>query len=136
MKLFFLRFFTWWSGSTFGTQLWTRRFGELVGTDEGGNQYYRTKGGQIDPTLGFERRWVIYNGYAEATRIPPAWHGWIHHTVDTPPTEIDYKQREWEKPHRPNMTGTPGAYRPSGSTLAAGRRPKATGDYQPWTPGQ
>lgn len=136
MKLFLLRFFTWWSGTTFGTQLWTRRFGELVGTDEGGNRYYRTKGGQIDPTLGFERRWVIYNGYAEATRIPPAWHGWIHHTVDTPPTEIDYKPREWEKPHRPNLTGTPAAYRPSGSTLASGRRPKATGDYQPWTPGQ
>ena len=47
MKLFFLRFFTWWSGSTFGTQLWTRRFGELVGQDEGGNQYYRTVGGEI-----------------------------------------------------------------------------------------
>lgn len=136
MKLFFLRFFTWWSGSTFGTQLWTRRFGELVGQDEGGNQYYRTRGGKIDPTLGFERRWVIYNGYAEATRVSPAWHGWLHHTVDTPPTEIDYKAREWEKPHRPNMTGTPAAYRPSGSTLASGVRPKATGDYQPWTPGQ
>ncbi len=26
----------------------------------------RTKGGKIDSALGFERRWVIYNGYAEA----------------------------------------------------------------------
>ena len=33
-----------------------------------------------------------------------------------------------------NMTGTPGAYRPSGSTLGRGRRPRGTGDYQPWTP--
>ncbi len=31
------------------------------------NRYYRTSGGKIDPTLHFERRWVIYNGYAEAT---------------------------------------------------------------------
>src|SRR6201989_3231268 len=62
MKLFLLRFFTWWNGSTFGTQLWTRRFGEFVGTDESGNRYYRTKGGKIDPALGFERRWVIYEG--------------------------------------------------------------------------
>ncbi|MDO9061381.1 MAG: NADH:ubiquinone oxidoreductase subunit NDUFA12, partial [Bradyrhizobium sp.] len=31
MKLFFLKLFTWWSGQTFGTQLWTWRFGELVG---------------------------------------------------------------------------------------------------------
>ena len=68
--------------------------------------------------------------------MPPSWHGWLHHTVDVAPTEESYTPREWEKPHVPNMTGTPAAYRPSGSTLASGRRPKATGDYQPWTPGK
>ena len=135
MKLFFLKLFTWWNGQTFGTQLWTWRFGELVGKDEQGNLYYRTKGGAIDPTLGFQRRWVVYNGYAEASRVPPSWHGWLHHTVDVAPSEESYSPREWEKPHVPNMTGTPAAYRPSGSTLASGRRPAATGDYQPWTPG-
>jgi NADH:ubiquinone oxidoreductase subunit len=135
MKLFLLKIFTWWNGQTFGTQLWTWRFGELVGRDEQGNSYYRTKGRKIDPTLGFERRWVVYNGYAEASRVPPSWHGWLHHTVDVAPTEENYTPREWEKPHVPNMTGTPAAYRPSGSTLASGRRPKATGDYQAWTPG-
>ena len=57
------------------------------------------------------------------------------HTVDVAPSEESYTPREWEKPHLPNMTGTPAAYRPSGSTLASGRRPAATGDYQPWTPG-
>jgi NADH:ubiquinone oxidoreductase subunit len=67
--------------------------------------------------------------------VPPSWHGWLHHTVDVAPTEENYVAREWEKPHVPNMTGTPNAYRPSGSTLASGRRPKATGDYQPWSPG-
>jgi NADH:ubiquinone oxidoreductase subunit len=134
MKLFLLKIFTWWNGQTFGTQLWTWRFGELVGADEQGNRYYRTKGRKIDPSLGFERRWVVYNGYAEATRVPPSWHGWLHHTVDVPPTEEAYKPHEWEKPHIPNMTGTPAAYRPPGSTLASGRRPPATGDYQPWTP--
>ena len=75
MKQFFLKFFTWWNGQTFGTQLWTKRYGELVGQDEQGNLYYRTRGGVVDPTLGFERRWVVYNGYAEASRIPPSWHG-------------------------------------------------------------
>jgi len=135
MKQFLLKLFTWWNGQTFGTQLWTWRFGELVGVDEQGNRYFRTKGRKIDPTLGFERRWVVYNGLAEASRVPPSWHGWLHHTVDVAPTEETYAPREWEKPHVPNMTGTPAAYRPSGSTLASGRRPKATGDYQPWTPG-
>jgi NADH:ubiquinone oxidoreductase subunit len=136
MMQFILKIFTWWNGQTFGTQVWTSLYGEFVGEDEGGNRYYRTKDGKIDPSLGFERRWVIYNGYAEASKIPPSWHGWIHHTVDVPPTDENYQPREWEKPHLPNMTGTAGAYRPSGSTLASGRRPKATGDYQAWTPGQ
>ena len=44
MKLFLLKLFTWWNGQTFGTQLWTWRFGELVGQDEQGNRYFRTKG--------------------------------------------------------------------------------------------
>src|ERR1700753_3199507 len=136
MKQVLLKMFTWWNGQTFGTQLWTWRFGELVGTDEQGNRYFRTRGRKIDPTLGFERRWVVYNGYAEATRVPPSWHGWLHHTVDVAPTEESYTAREWQKPHRPNMTGTPEAYRPPGSTMASGRRPKATGDYQAGTPGR
>src|SRR5205085_12505567 len=62
IKTFFSRFFTWWNGQTFGTQVWTSLYGEVVGEDEFGNRYYRTKGGKIDPALGFERRWVIYNG--------------------------------------------------------------------------
>ena len=135
IKTFFTRCFTWWNGQTFGTQAWTALYGEFVGEDEFGNRYYRTKGGKIDPVLGFERRWVIYQGYAEASQIGPAWHGWMHHIVDTPPTEEKYRPHSWEKPHRENMTGTPAAQRPSGSTLAQGRRPKATGDYKAWVPG-
>jgi len=136
MKTFLVRFFTWWNGQTFGTQVWTWLYGEFVGKDEFGNRYYRTRGGKIDRNLGFERRWVIYNGLAEASIIPPTWHGWLHHTVDVPPTQDQVVPRPWWKPHRPNLTGTPGAHRPTGSTLAQGRRPKATGDYKAWTPGR
>lgn len=134
MKTFLLRFFTWWNSQTFGTQVWTKLYGEYVGTDEFGNRYYRTRGGKIDPTLGFERRWVIYNGLAEASKVPPGWHGWMLQTEDVPPPLHKTKPHPWEKPHRPNLTGTPFAHRPSGSTLAQGRRPKATGDYKAWTP--
>src|SRR5436190_910211 len=122
-------------GATFGTLLWTALYGEFVGDDAFGNRYYRTRGGKIDPGLGFERRWVIYSGTAEASIVPPSWHGWLHHTVDTLPTQENVTPRPWWKPHRPNLTGTPAAHRPIGSTLAQGRRPKATGDYKAWTPG-
>jgi NADH:ubiquinone oxidoreductase subunit len=115
MKRILLTLFTWWDSQTFGTMVTTWLYGEAVGDDEFGNHYYRTRGGKIDPALGFERRWVVYNGYADATTIPPSWHGWMHHTVDTPPTQQNYRPQP-------------------GSTLAAGRRPKATGDYKAWTP--
>ena len=135
LKTFLVRTFTWWNGQTFGTQWWTWLYGEFVGEDEFGNRYFRTKGGKIDPTLGLERRWVTYNGVAEATMVPPTWHGWLHHITNVPPAQEQVTVRPWEKPHRPNLTGTPWAYRPNGSTLAQGRRPKATGDYKAWVPG-
>ncbi len=135
MKLFLLRFFTWWNGANLNTLRNTRVNGELVGHDEAGNAYYRTKGGAIDPALGFERRWVIYNGVSEASTVPPGWFGWLHHTYDLPPTQDDYKPREWEQPHRANPTGTPAAYRPQGSTLRSGKRQATGGDYEAWTPG-
>jgi NADH:ubiquinone oxidoreductase subunit len=134
MKNFLLRFFTWWNGVTLGTQFWTWRKGEFVGEDAAGNRYYRTKGGAIDPALGFERRWVIYNGLAEASRVPPEWHHWLHHTVDVPPTHEVYTPRPWQKPHVENLTGTPAAYRPPGSLLRPGTRPRTDGDYVPWRP--
>ncbi len=51
IKTWLLQTFTWWSGQTINTRFHTWRHGELVGTDEAGNMYYRTKGGAIDPRL-------------------------------------------------------------------------------------
>ncbi|MEL6745799.1 MAG: NADH:ubiquinone oxidoreductase subunit NDUFA12, partial [Pseudomonadota bacterium] len=105
MKNFLLQLFTWWNGQTLGTRFFTWRKGEKVGEDDEGNVYYQHG----------ERRWVIYNGLAEASRIPPGWHGWMHHRVDTPPSDETYTKREWEMGHQANMTGSPHAYRPKGS---------------------
>ncbi|MEO1198441.1 MAG: NADH:ubiquinone oxidoreductase subunit NDUFA12 [Pseudomonadota bacterium] len=118
--------FVWWDRQTLGTRLMTARKGERVGEDDLGNVYYRERNG--------ERRWVVYSGVADASCVPPEWHGWLHYIVDTPPSEEDYTPRDWQKPHKPNMTGTPGAYRPRGSTLSAETRPQATGDYEAWSP--
>jgi NADH:ubiquinone oxidoreductase subunit len=128
------RLFSWWHGATLNTRFYTWRQGEFVGQDELGNSYYRTKGGAIHPQLGFQRRWVIYNGISDGSLTPPDWYGWLHHTSDVPPVNERYVKHEWEKPYVPNMTGTPFAYRPPGSTLAAAARPPATGDYEAWSP--
>lgn len=136
MKTFLLQFFTWWNGQTLGTRFNTWRHGELVGHDEFGNAYYRTKGRKPDPALGHERRWVIYEGLAEPSRIPPGWKGWLHHTVDMAPSEESYTARSWQQPHRANMTGTEEAYRPAGSAVTTGAHPKSDGAYEAWTPGR
>ncbi len=129
------QFFTWWSGQTLNTRFYTWRQGELVGHDEFGNAYYRSRGGKIDPALGFERRWVIFKGYSEATTVPPGWFGWLHHTAALAPTQESYTGKDWQMPHLSNMTGSPQAWRPTGSTLSVAARPHATGDYEAWKPG-
>jgi NADH:ubiquinone oxidoreductase subunit len=134
-KEYLLQFFTWWNGQTLGTRFYTWRFGRFVGADEFGNTYYETKlGHTIDPSVGPKRRWVIYNGETDFSKVPPGWRGWLTYTVDVPPSEESYRARAWELPHMPNTTGTPQAYRPRGSMLGHNQRPAATGDYVPWTP--
>jgi NADH:ubiquinone oxidoreductase subunit len=128
----FSEIFSWWGGNTWGTRLFTWRKGQLVGEDEFGNRYYVQRSG-VGP-LGVPSRWVIYRDLSEASLVPPDWHGWLHHTVDVPPSEETYRPKAWQKAHQPNLTGTAGAYRPKGSILASGSRQPATGDYKAWKP--
>jgi len=113
-----------------GTRLFTWLHGRYVGRDSYGNRYYR---GRPIGKRKRERRWVIYAGEVEASRVPPEWHGWLHGSQAEPP-QADAPRYPWQKEHLPNLTGTPLAYRPPGHTLAGGHRAPATGDYQPWTP--
>jgi NADH:ubiquinone oxidoreductase subunit len=78
------KIFTWWDGATIGTLLNSGLTGEHVGTDVQGNRYFRAKKRQAPggPFAGQERRWVLYNGANDASRVPPEWHGWIHGTFD------------------------------------------------------
>ena len=128
MKKFWLQFFTWWNGQTIGTRFHTWRKGVKVGDDEFGNVYYQ---GGVD-SEGRTRRWVIYNGYADASKIPPGWHGWMHYRTDVPPTDEDYQANDWQLPHQENLTGTAMAYAPAGSLRQA--QPKDRRDYEAWTP--
>lgn len=119
-----LRLFTWWDGQTLNTQFFTWRKGIRVGEDAAGNIFYRSADGK--------RRWVIYNGEAEASRISPDWHGWLHHTFDLPPSKAPLPRKDWEEPHQPNLTGTAQAYVPAGSIRRAA--PVVRRDYEAWTP--
>ena len=131
----FGKIFTWWDGATIGTMLWSARNGEHVGTDAQGNKYYRSKSADgVEGTRAHDRRWVIYNGANDASRVPPEWHGWLHHSYDELPESHLPPAKIWEVDYTPNATGTLGAYRPAGALERGGRRAAATGDYEAWTP--
>lgn len=121
---FLLRLLTWWNGQTLGTQLFTARKGVKVGEDAEGNCFYETRDGK--------RRWVIYNGESEASRVSPDWHGWLHFTWNEPPTKAALPHKSWEKPHEANLTGTALAYAPAGSIRHAA--PADRRDYEAWSP--
>ena len=123
--------FTWWNGATIGTNR-ALRGKKRMGEDSLGNAYFE---GGVDVN-GIARRWVIYAGANDASRVPPEWFGWLHHQVDDLPDAALPPPRAWQKPARPNLTGTIDAYRPAGALERGGVRAAATGDYEAWTPGE
>lgn len=127
----FSELFSWWNGQTLGTRLFTLRHGRFVGADSAGNRYYEERRPRADRPV---RRWVTYNGEVEASRVPPEWHAWLHHTVAEPPTKEPLPEQPWEQPHRPNLTGTEAAYHPPGSLYRAGASAPERRAYEPWAP--
>ena len=81
MKKFLLQFFTWWNGQTLGTRLHTWRFGKQRRPGRVRQRLLRRRHrfGRPHAPLGDLQR------LSEASAIPPGWHGWMHHRVDTPP---------------------------------------------------
>ena len=98
------KIFTWWNQETFGTRLKTIIYGKFAGKDSFGNKYYESKSG---------KRWVIYSGEIDASKIPVEWYSWMHFTKNRIEMSHNLKKHEWQKPHQPNLTGTEAAYYPN-----------------------
>jgi NADH:ubiquinone oxidoreductase subunit len=122
----FKNLFTWWEGAGVGTSIFTWRHGTKVGTDSLGNVYYSAKNDA--------KRWVIYEGSNDASRIPPEWYSWMHRQIDDVPDVALPPAPKFLKPATGNLTGTAQAYRPSGAMERGGQRAAASGDYEAWTP--
>ena len=104
MLTFIKEIFTWWNRPTLGTRIQTMIYGKLVGKDSAGNKYYENKNG---------KRWIIYNGDIEASKISDEWYSWIHNIKNKIENNHNLKKYSWQKPHKPNLTGTDKAYNPS-----------------------
>ncbi len=103
MLTFIKQIFIWWNQQTLGTKIQTFLFGKFVGKDSFGNKYYQNKSG---------KRWVIYKGEIDASKIPNEWYSWMHFINNKIENSHDLKKYKWQKPHQPNQTGTANSYHP------------------------
>ncbi len=113
--------FTWWNHQTLGTFLYTLFFGKFVGKDNSGNKYYQNSKG---------KRWVIYNGEINASKIESDWYQWMHYQINSDPLKTKVSKYSWQKPHSDNKTGTKEAYRPNKIT----NKKKDFKKYESWKP--
>jgi NADH:ubiquinone oxidoreductase subunit len=97
-----------------------KNFSKKIGADEFGNQYFQNKEG---------KRFVLYKGSAEPSKVPFEWHGWLHYTTDIAPVKMDTHKASWQKIHLPNLTGTKNAYSPNNSSVK-----KTNSTYEFWNP--
>lgn len=101
-----------------------------IGQDRFGNTYFEAR--KTLPVYNRKRRYVVTAHGQDPTKVPAEWHAWLHHTTDAP---LDETWRlPWQKEHQPNLTGTPGAWRPKGHDYSGGQRRVTGGDYEAWTP--
>gem|GEM_PF-170933 len=101
-----------------------------IGQDRFGNIYYEAR--KTLPVYNRKRRYVVTAHGQDPTKVPAEWHAWLHHTTDAPLDET--RRLPWQKEHQPNLTGTPGAWRPKGHDYSGGQRRVTGGDYEAWTP--
>ena len=116
MLTLFKEIFTWWNHQTLGTRLTILFFGKFVGKDNFGNKYYQTKKG---------KRFVIYNGEVDASKIPTEWYSWMHFTPNKIENNHELKKYDWQKPHKHNLTGTDSAYYPNKNKNAIEKKYKS-----------
>ena len=117
--------FTGWQGQTLGVRLWTYFYGRLVAEDQYKNRYYSNK---YD-----SRRWVVYHGEIDASKVTPEWNNWLRFTSDNVPSEENDKY-DWQLDHTSNQTGTINAYSPKSSSFNRKKSDKDL-DYEKWKPG-
>ena len=89
-------------------RIYCKFFARFVGKDDYGNVYYCKKS-KNSKNNSRERRFVIYNGIVEASKVPQEWNAWLHHVSSEIP-KSDSNKPSWIKEHVPNLTGTPFAY--------------------------
>lgn len=77
-------------------KLYLIMFANKIGTDSYKNVYYELKSKKYNKI----RRFVLYKGKNEASKVPPEWDGWLRLSTKFPIEEAN------NSPYLPNLTGT------------------------------
>ena len=106
--------------------LWVKFFCKQVGVDQFGNTYYL---GSRKNYLGKAKRYVLYNGIDDGSKIPAIWHSWLHYLSNDLPNKNLQEKYDWQIDHIQNLTGSKMAYDPSLNNTA-----KKLESYSKWMP--
>jgi NADH:ubiquinone oxidoreductase subunit len=85
----------------FLVRIYLHFFATKVGSDEYGNQFFELK---TSDYLGRKKRYCLYNGYVEASKISPEWHPFMHYQIEAKAVKKTFKQYKWQKPFVPDTT--------------------------------
>lgn len=99
--------------------LYTHFLGQKVGTDAFGNQYFQHKHPKNT------KKWVVYNGINDPSKIPVNWYMWLHSNIKDEPKE---NLSSWQ----PNVTQTPFAFK--GTNSIENIEPNRSNNYSKWVP--
>lgn len=98
---------------------------DKIGKDDYDNSYYESF---LTDYLGRKRRYVIFEGINDPSKVPPMWHAWLRHMIKDIPSN---QKEHWHNGFVPNLTGTKLSYNPVNQD---GKRDKVTNDYIAWNP--
>jgi NADH:ubiquinone oxidoreductase subunit len=76
-------------------------FATKVGEDEYGNQFFELK--RLD-YLGRKKRYCLYKGVVEASKISPEWHPFMHYQIEAKDVKKHFREYKWQKPALPDTT--------------------------------
>mmetsp|Transcript_16490 Transcript_16490/g.35870 ORF Transcript_16490/g.35870 Transcript_16490/m.35870 type:complete len:159 (-) Transcript_16490:253-729(-) len=106
-------------------------YGKVVGQDYNNNVYME------DLTCQYGRhRWVVFADHDDyfdgALRVPPEWHGWLHHINETKGPEMESFKPAYVLKATGSETLTERPYAPKGSWKNAA--PRKWNKYTAWNP--
>jgi NADH:ubiquinone oxidoreductase subunit len=108
---------------SFINKFWIKFFAREIGADQFGNKYFIGKNKNY---LGHSKRFVVYDGKSESSKVPPMWHAWLHYLNNEIPDGNE--SYSWQQEHIPNLTGTKHAYNPDKA------KNKKLETYSTWIP--